>query len=226
MERSVKGPVKKPAKKLVLLGGGGHCKVVLEVLEKLGDYEVHGVSDLPERVSQQILTGYKIDMVDSDLEVLYPKVKYAFVSHGESLDLRRRLFGLARGIGYDLPALVSPEALVSAYSQVGYGTLVMSHVVINPSSKIGSNVILNTGAIVEHDAEIGDHSHIGPGAVLCGRVHVGEMTLVGANSVIIPGVRVGDNVVLGAGSVVVRDVPDNVSMAGNPARVIRPRPLK
>ena len=172
--------------------------------------------NLPERVDQLILNGYKINMVDLDLEALYPKVRYAFVSHGESLDLRRRLFELARSIGYDLPALVSPNASVSAYSQLGCGTLAMHHVVVNASSKIGANVILNTGAIVEHDSQIGDHSHIAPGAVLCGRVRVGEMTLVGANSVIIPGVHVGHNVVLGAGSVVIRDIPDNVSMAGNP----------
>ena len=214
----------RPVKRIVLIGGGGHCKVVLEVLEKLGDYEVHGISDLPERVDQLILNGYKINMVDLDLEALYPKVRYAFVSHGESLDLRRRLFELARSIGYDLPALVSPNASVSAYSQLGCGTLAMHHVVVNASSKIGANVILNTGAIVEHDSQIGDHSHIAPGAVLCGSVRVGEMTLVGANSVIIPGVHVGHNVVLGAGSVVIRDIPDNVSMAGNPARVIRARP--
>ena len=189
----------------------------------MGDYEVYGISDLPERVGQPVLGEHIVDMVDADLEAAYPKSGYAFVSHGDRLNLRRRLFELARGVGYDLPVLVPPNAFVSSSSQLGCGTLVMHHVVVNASSRVGSNVILNTGAIVEHDSQVGDHSHIAPGAVLCGSAHVGEMTLVGANSVIIPGVQIGHNVVVGAGSVVTKDVPDHVLVVGNPARIVRSR---
>ena len=208
-------------KKIVLMGGGGHCKVVLDLLERLGLYQVVGISDLPERQGQTILGDYTIDMVDTDLRALYPEVPHAFVSHGEDLALRSRLYEMAASTGYELPNLISPDAFVSPHAELARGTLVMDRAVVNAASRIGSNVTVNTGAIVEHDCKVGDHSHVAPGAVLCGSVHVGEMTLVGANSVVAPGVSIGDNVVVGAGSVVVRDVPDNVCVAGNPAHFLR-----
>ncbi len=212
-----------PSKRIILLGGGGHCKVILDVLEAMGGYHVYGISDLRERQGSPVLSKYRVSLLDSDLESLAPDVGYAFVSHGEDLQLRRRLYEMARSVGYSLPVLTSPSAYVSAHAQLGDGTFTMHRATINPAAMVGSNVIINTGAIVEHDCVVGAHSHIAPGAVLCGSVRVGEMTLVGANSVIIPGLRVGDNVLIGAGSVVVRDVPDNVLVAGNPARIVRTR---
>lgn len=205
---------------IVLLGGGGHCRAVLGVLERLGEYEVHGISDLAEMKGQHVLPGYPIDLVDSDLEKIYPQTRQAFVSLGDKLILRRTLYRLATDIGYVLPALISPTSFVSRHAQVGPGALVMHGAVVSTASRVGANAILNTGSIVEHDCEVGDHSHIAPGAVLCGRVWIGELTLVGANSVVLPGVRIGHHVVLGAGSVVTKDVPDNVYVAGNPARLL------
>jgi UDP-perosamine 4-acetyltransferase len=217
------GRISKSPKKIVLLGGGGHCKVVLDVLEMSGEYQVYGITDLPERLGVSVLQGYKITHLDSDLASLYSHVRDAFVSHGENLWLRRQLFDLAKGIGYRFPVLISPYARVSGHAQLSEGTLVMHHATVNASSSIGSNVIVNTGATVEHDCLIGAHSHIAPGVVLCGGVGVGQMTLVGANSVVIPGISVGHNVVIGAGSVVTRNVPDNVLALGNPARIVHPR---
>ena len=210
--------------KIVLLGGGSHCRVVLDVLEGLGSYEVCDITDLHEKLGTSVYKEWKITLLDSDLENLHSEVGYAFVSHGENLDRRKSLYGLAKRIGYSLPVLTSPHAYVSTDVQLGEGTLVMHRATVNTSASIGANVIVNTGAIVEHDCRIGNHSHIAPGAVLCGGVQVGEMTLVGANSVIIPGLRVGRNVTIGAGSVVVvKDVPDDVVVVGNPARILRSR---
>ena len=197
--------------------------MVLDVLAASGSYEVHGITDVRERLGRPVTEGHKIDLLDSDLPRLYPDVGAAFVSHGEDLHLRRRLFGMAKEIGYDLPVLTSPGAYVSHHVRLGEGTLVMHKATVNASAIVGANAIVNTGAIVEHHCAVGDHTHIAPGAVLCGGVRIGELTLVGANSVIIPGVCVGSNVVVGAGSVVTKDVPNDVLVAGSPAIIVGER---
>lgn len=212
-----------PLKKVVLLGGGSHCRVVLDVLNNAGGYQVCGITDLKERKGSIVLGDHQISHVDSDLEALLPEINYAFVGVGDDLALRRRLFEMAKGIGYEIPVLISPRSYLSTHTRIGEGTLVGHQATVNPLASIGLDVIVNTGAIIEHDCQIGDHSHIASRAVLCGGVQVGDMTLIGAGSVVIPGLTIGSNVLIGAGSVVINDVPDNVLAVGNPARIIRSR---
>ena len=100
------------------------------------------------------------------------------------------------------------------------GLQVMPRVIVNNEVKIGKQVIINTSALVEHDCVLGDGVEIGPGAVLCGRVTVGENTFIGANSTIRQRISIGKNVIVGAGAVVVKDIPDNVVVAGVPTKII------
>ena len=206
---------------IVLLGGGKHCKVVIDVLEQMGGYQVAGISDLPDKLGNPVVDNYVIDMEDAGLQAALETAQFAFVSHGEKLSLRRKLYELASEAGYEFPVLASPTAYISPYSLVGHGTLIVHGAKVNPSARIGLNAILNTGSVIEHDCVIGDHSHVAPGAVLCGGVQVGRMTMVGAGAVVIPDVCVGDNALIGAGAVVTKDVPSNTVVVGNPALIVR-----
>ncbi len=101
------------------------------------------------------------------------------------------------------------------------GLIILAHAHIGYDVKIGKNVLVNTGAIIEHDCAIGDHVHIAPGAILCGNVTIGEGAHIGAGAVIRQGIRIGAWSVVGCGAVVVKDVPDGVTVVGNPARPIK-----
>ena len=113
------------------------------------------------------------------------------------------------------------RSIVSKYAQLGNGVMVSMGAIINPFAQIGDGVICNTGCIVEHECVVGNFAHIAPGAVLAGNVIVGEKSFIGANSVVKQGVTIGKNVTIGAGSVVIRDVPDNVTVVGNPSKIIK-----
>ena len=212
------------AKKVILLGGGQHCRVVVDVIEQAGGFEVVAISDLPNRRGTQVLDGYVVDLTDDEVALGGRGATHSFVSHGENLSLRRTLYELGRRKGFVFPTLVSPFAYVSPHAQLGAGTLAVHRALVNPKTIVGQNAILNSGSIVEHDCVIGDHCHVAPGAVLYGGVHVGAMTFMGAGAVVIEGMSIGENVIVRAGSVVRHDVPDNVVVAGNPAQWIRDRP--
>lgn len=115
--------------------------------------------------------------------------------------------------------IINPFSSVSINSKLGKGIFISKGVMINPSCQINNFVILNTGSIVEHHCNIEKGVHIAPGAVLCGNVHVGERSFIGANSVIKEGIQIGKEVIIGAGSVVLKDVPDNTTIYGNPAKI-------
>ena len=206
---------------IILLGGGRHCKVVLDLILQIGEYTVTGISDIPEKMGSLVIDGFHINVMDKSLTLKPGEICYAFVTHGENLGVRKRLYEQAESREYIFPVLKSPHAYISPYSSIGKGTLIVQKSSVNPSTVIGVNVIINTSSIVEHDCVIGDHSHLGPGAVLCGGVNVGHSTFIGASSVVNPNVTIGDNVLIGSGTVVIKDVPDNVVVVGNPGQIIR-----
>jgi sugar O-acyltransferase (sialic acid O-acetyltransferase NeuD family) len=107
---------------------------------------------------------------------------------------------------------------------MGDGVMIAANATINPLAEIGRGVICNTSSSIDHECIIGDFTHIAPGAVLCGNVKVGRSTFIGANSVIRQGIIIGNNVTIGAGTVVVKDIPDNSTVIGNPARKLLKKP--
>lgn len=198
-------------KKIVLLGGGGHCRSVLDTLLRSKEYDEIVIADKDLPTQSEIL-GCKVIGNDGILpQLLKEGYEDAFITVGsiKSTALRRKLYSLARDIGFNLANVIDSSAVFSTYCRFGKGIFVGKNAVINADTEIGDCAIINTGAIVEHECKVGDFAHISVGTMLCGNVQIGEDTLVGAGSTVIQGIRIGRNVVIGAGSTVLTDVEDN-----------------
>jgi len=208
-------------KKIVLIGGGGHCKVVISILKKLDNFEIVGVVDNYKEDSS--VSGIKITGTDNDLKDIYKNgTQYALITVGSVKDNTKRykLFNMAKEIGFKFLVIISHEAVVDESVKIDEGTVVMPGSIINIDSSIGKNCIINTGAIIEHDCKIGDYCHIAPGVHISGAVNIGELSFIGIGATIIQGIKIGKNVTIGAGSVVIKDIPDNVIALGNPAKIV------
>jgi len=169
--------------KILLVGGGGHCRSVIDVVELENKYEIAGVIDKKELVGQDVL-GYKVIGCDDDLEDFFGKYKYAIVTVGQikSNSLRVKLFNTLKAIGYELPSIISPLSYVSKHSTIGEGAIVMHQALINSNVTIGKNCIINSKALVEHDCIVEDSCHISTASVLNGGVVVREGTFFGSNT--------------------------------------------
>lgn len=170
--------------KIILVGGGGHCKSVIDVIECIGIYDIVGIIDKKERLGEEVL-GYKIIGTDEDLSHIFNEIKKAVITVGFIKDssTRIRLYKFVKEIGFELPNIISPYAYVSKHATLGEGNVVLHHAVINAGVKVGNNCIINTKALIEHDAIIEDHCHISTAAVVNGGVIVREGTFFGSNAV-------------------------------------------
>ncbi|SFV68553.1 4-amino-6-deoxy-N-Acetyl-D-hexosaminyl-(Lipid carrier) acetyltrasferase [hydrothermal vent metagenome] len=168
---------------IILIGGGGHCRSVIDVIELEGKYKIAGVIDKKELIGQDVL-DYKVIGCDDDLAELFKKYKLAIVTVGQiqSSTLRVKLFTLLKDIGYILPPIISPLAYLSKHATIGEGTIIMHHALVNANAKVGKNCIINTKALIEHDAVVEDNSHISTGAIINGGVVVKESSFVGSNA--------------------------------------------
>ena len=204
------------------IGAGGHAKVVVEIIQLVGQYQIAGLLDSDEKKLGSLVCGVKVLGDDSLLPQLFSKgMRHAFMSLGGlgSSSLRQELYEHARALGFEMISAVHPQAVVSRFARLGIGSTIMAAAVINPGTMIGENVIINSGAIVDHDCVIGDHVHVASGACLSGGVMVGGGSHIGAGAVVRQGISIGENSTVGAGAVVVRNVPDNVTVVGVPARI-------
>jgi len=170
-------------KNILLIGGGGHCHSVIDVIELEGKYKIAGIIDKKELIGQDVL-GYKVIGCDDDLEQLLDTYKHAVITVGQikSNSLKVKLFNQVKLLGYILPTIISPLSYVSKHSQIEEGTVIMHQALVNANVKIGKNCIINTKALVEHDATIEDNSHISTSSVINGGVVVKENTFVGSNA--------------------------------------------
>jgi UDP-perosamine 4-acetyltransferase len=210
--------VKVSCEPIVLLGAGGHAKVVIHAIRSSDQYSIAGcIADGPVRNLEDVpVLGN-----DSILPRLRSEgIKCAFVAIGAN-EVRMKLGEKLISLGFSLPAIISAESSVAPSSVVGEGTIVMTRAVVHPAATIGRLCIINTAAIVEHDCQVGDGIHIAPNSVLCGSVMVGTRAFICAGSTIIPGVKIGEHAMIGAGSTVIRNVPDGEVHVGNPARRLK-----
>lgn len=205
---------------LVLIGGGGHAKVMLAALLGSGDFQVQGYVDADQQGPP--LLGVPRLGDDRALEQFarrHPGSAAAIgVGMTGSTATRRRLESQAEALGLHLPVVHAASALVHADCRIGAGSFLADRVVVNPSARIGQCVILNTGCIVEHDVTIGDHAHVSPGAVVCGGARIGPDCWIGAGAVIVQEISVAAGCIVGAGAVVTRDLDGPGTYLGVPAR--------
>jgi len=190
-------------KKILLIGGGGHCKSVIDVIEQQGLFEIEGIIDKPELLESEVL-GYPVIGNDSDL-VEYSKIyKYALITVGQikSPNLRIKLFNLALESGYKLPTIISPRSYVSKHAVVGKGSVIMHDVLINANAKIGDNCIINSKALIEHDSIIKSHCHISTGSIVNGGSMIQEEVFCGSNTTVIESTNIPSRRFIGAGLVV------------------------
>lgn len=203
-------------KDLVLIGGGGHCKSVLEAAESAG-YSILGVLDLPEEVGKEVLST-KVIGTDDDIPAFVDKAEFVVtVGFIKNPTIRIKLFNKIKEAGGKLATIIASTAYVSKYATIGEGTVVLHQTFVNAGSVVGKNVILNTATNIEHDAVIGDHCHISTGVMVNGECKVGERCFVGSQSVLANCVSVGNDIIVGAGSFVRKSITEKGIYAGNPA---------
>ncbi len=208
----------------VILGGGGHARVLIDCLQSEGRAQVHGILD-PDR-SRWGQTTLDVPILGGDERLaglIGEGVNCFAVGLGGTGDNRprRRLFELAMSLGLRPLTIRHPMAIVSRRARIGEGAQLLPGSIVNAGAQIGVNAIVNSGAIVEHDCVIGDHAHVATGARLASAVRVGAGAHVGAGATIRQGITIGENAVIGAGAVVVKDVPPNATVVGVPARSLR-----
>ena len=209
--------------KILLVGGGGHCRSVLDCLLRTGTYEEIGIIDQNKNEDPGLM-GIPILGTDEDLPALFSK---GWTNAGVTLgsvgcpNKRRLLFRRLTEIGFTLPTILDSSCVIGREVLLGEGVFVGKGTIINCGARVGSGAIVNTGAIIEHDCHIEDFVHISPGARLCGEVCIRENTHIGAGAVVRQQIEVGRDSLIGIGSVVVQNIPDRVEAYGNPCKVVK-----
>lgn len=207
---------------VLIVGAGGHGRVVLDILRAAGKHRVVGFLD-----ADPALAGTKVHDVEvlgamNVLPKLRGKAKAAIVAVGDNLS-RGQLAGKLRDAGLELISAIHPSAVVSPTSKVGVNVVIAAGAIVSADALIRDSAILNTGCIVDHECVVGAAAHICPAAALAGRVNIGEQAFIGLGARVIQCLTVGARATIGAGAVIIRDVPDGATVVGVPGRVLAVR---
>lgn len=195
---------------IVLVGGGGHCKVVIDAIVNIGEYNIKGIADSKLEAGKKV-SGIPIIGNDDCLTDLYKEgINKAFIAVGSVGDCgaRKNIYEKLKDIGFNLAVIVHPKAIVAQDVTMGEGTFVAAGAVINPGVTIGKNVIINTSASIDHDCRIADFVHIAPGVILSGGVEVGKATHIGTGAKVRQYVKIAENCLIKMGAIVTRDPSD------------------
>ena len=207
----MKTTLKKP---VAIIGYSGHAYVIIDIFLSSGRL-VTSYCDHQEKGTNP----YHLQYLGKEIEVTKKLKKFDFFACVGHNGIREKIhLGLSELIGNPINA-IHPSAVISSSVRMADGIMIAANATLNPLVELGRGVICNTSSSIDHECVIGDFVHIAPGAVLCGNVTIGKGTFVGANSVIRQGITIGRNVIIGAGTVVVKDLPDNVTVVGNPQKV-------
>jgi len=188
---------------IILIGGGGHCKSVIDVIEQEAKFKIVGIVDKPELLGNKVF-GYSVIGNDFDLESLATKYQYAFITVGQihSPILKIKLFDLAKKAGFLLPSIISPIAHVSKYSKIGKGSIVMHNAIVNANTTVGDNCIINSKALIEHDCLISDHCHISTSVTINGNVIIEPKCFIGSDTTTIQNITIKENSFIKAKSLI------------------------
>ena len=170
-------------REIILVGGGGHCKSVIDVIELEDKFIIAGIIDKKELIGTKVL-DYEVIACDDDLEKLSKIYQYAFITVGQirTNNIRVKLFNKIKSIGYKIPTIISPLAHISKHSFIDEGTVIHHHSLINADARIGKNCIINSKSLIEHDAIVEDNCHISTGVIINGGTRIEKNSFIGSNS--------------------------------------------
>lgn len=202
---------------LILIGGGGHCKSMIEVAESAG-YEIKGILDMPDEVGKEVLPGHKVIGTDDEIPQYVEECDFVItIGFIKNPAIRIKLYNKVKAAGGRLATIIASTAYVSKYAELGEGTVIMHHAFVNAGAKIGDNCIINTFVNIEHDAEVGNQCHISTGTMVNGECKIGENCFIGSQSVCANCIEIASDIIVGAGSVVRKSIRMKGIYAGNPA---------
>jgi len=200
---------------IYIIGAGGHGKVVLDIINKSKQYQAAAFLDDDSNLYNDIINGLKVlggskEALDDDKAVI--------IAVGNN-KIREKLFKIMKSNDLEIINAVHPGAVINSFVSTGEGIVIAAGAVINPNAVIEDNVIINTGVTVDHDCLIEKNVHLSPGVNLGGNVKVQKGAHIGIGATVLPGINIGKKSVVGAGAVVTRDVPDDVTVIGIPAKI-------
>ncbi|MCX5783175.1 MAG: acetyltransferase [Elusimicrobia bacterium] len=206
--------------KIILLGGGGHCKSVIDAVGN--SFEIAGILDGKKTKGEKVLGIAVLGGDEMMAECFSGGIKLCFISVGSVGDtkIREALAQMAVKAGFKFPDIVHPSAVVSKYATLGDGNFISAGAIINAGATVGNHCIINTGASIDHDCEIGDFVHIAPGVSLSGGVKIGARAHLGTGASVIQNIKIGAGAIVGAGSLVTKDVPEKAVVFGVPAKAV------
>lgn len=206
---------------VIIIGTGGHAKVLVEIL-RLSNIKILGATDIDPRKIDQSTYGIKV-IGNDDVVIAHSAANVSLVNGVGSvcvMSRRGEIFERFKAQGYEFASVIHPSAVISPGAVLSEGVQIMAGAVVQSGSKIGVNTIVNTNAVIEHDCEIEKHVHVASGSILCGGVKIGDYTHIGAGATVIQQVCIGASSLIAAGAVVIKDIGNNTTVAGVPAREI------
>jgi UDP-perosamine 4-acetyltransferase len=206
--------MRRASKRAIVVGGGGHARVLVDAVEDMQEIELVGFVSANKG---ELLYGYPCLGSDEVLPMIYESgISHALLAIGDNRGRKSAMAALKRH-GFTLINVISRGAQVSKYAQIGTGVAILPGGIVNANAKLSDAVIVNTNASVDHDCILGECVHVGPGASVAGGVRLDDGVFLGAGSSIVPRVSIGAWTVVGAGAVVISDLPANVVAVGVPA---------
>lgn len=211
-------------KKVILIGGGGHARIVIDIFKKNEEYEIIGLTDSNRELFGQHIDGIPVIGDDKKLkDIYYSGVRNAIIGVGGSKSNKSRaeLFNKVSSIDFNMVNAIHPSAILASGVSLGSGVVIFPGVVINVGTNIGNNVIIATGSTVDHETTIKDHVLISAGVNIGGNVFIGEGSLIAIGATVVSSAKICKNVLVGAGAVVVKDILEEGIYVGIPARIMK-----
>ena len=205
-------------RRLILLGAGGHGKVVADIAQLMQKWVNIEFLDDKFPVLTHVASWRVSGKLNEFMNLPADRTDFG-VTVGEN-DLRVKFIQRLLETGLDLPSLVHPTAFINDSIELGDGTVVMSQAAINIDSRIGNGCVINTGATVDHDCILANGVHLSPGGHLAGDVRIGDRSWIGIGATVNCGITIGNDVMVGAGAVVINDIEDGLTVVGNPAKPV------
>ena len=195
---------------IIIIGAGGHSKVIIDIIRELGNYSIVGIYDDNK-------TGYfsGIKIIGKIAEIDNKKNEYFIIGIGND-KIRKNIAEEYNQLKW--ATLIHPKTIIAKTAIIKEGSVVCAGAIIQTEVEVGKHCIINTNCSIDHESTIGDYCSICPSSTICGQVKVGESSFIGANSTIIQIIEIGKECIIGAGSVVIRNIPNNSKAVGNPAR--------